>query len=96
MLGSTSKFHFGDNGEQMARYGNVADASAKMKFSHWTSTIAADDGYATTAPVRTFQKNAWGLFDMHGNVWEWCRDGKRKYKNETVTDPEGDMPAVPA
>ena len=38
--------------------------------------------------VGSFRPNAWGLFDMHGNVWEWTEDDRCPY-SEAVTDPVG-------
>ncbi len=42
-----------------------------------------------TAEVKSYPSNAWGLYEMHGNVWEWCQDWYAVYPTEPIVDPQG-------
>ena len=48
----------------------------------------------TTMPVKSFAANPWGLYQMHGNVWEWCEDRFEDFGSQPVTDPVGPATGV--
>ncbi len=89
--GTTTRYYSGDDPETLAKVGNVADATYKTQFPDWKYTIKASDGYVFTAPVGQFMPNAFGLYDMHGNAWQWCEDWYKAeyYAKAPVDDPTG-------
>ena len=78
--GTTTPFSFGDqiNSEQANFHGNRPyNDGAKSEYR------------GQTVPVKSLPANPWGLYEMHGNLWEWCQDIdlREYYSGEAITDP---------
>ena len=64
---------------------NLGDQDSDLEQAAW---FRMNSGVQTNA-VGQKKPNAWGLYDMHGNVWEWCADWYANYSAETAADPQG-------
>jgi formylglycine-generating enzyme required for sulfatase activity len=74
--GAYPRFWFGNDDKEMCRYANVADQEARdtiKRTDGWTF-VPCNDGYAYTSPGGHYEPNAFGLYDMAGNVGHWTAD----------------------
>lgn len=85
----------GGKGRQKFYWGNELKPNGKWQANIYQGTFpnanTKEDGFEGIAPVKTFPPNGYGLYDMDGNVWEWCNDFYRPdyYLKSPASNPQG-------
>lgn len=90
--GTRTRFPAGDDPDVLLRTANTFDREAALRWPRWREQAGTgSDGHAFTAPVGSFAPNAFGLYDMVGNVWEWVADwyDEAYYAHSPGVDPQG-------
>jgi sulfatase modifying factor 1 len=75
--------------EAQWEYACRAGTTLRYAFGDELTPEQANFKASQTVEVASYLPNDWGLYDMHGNVWEWCQDGYGDYSSELVVDPQG-------